>query len=348
MRNKLVTLNSVKDPIKPSPGFAKKLLSEHKLDVCGLCGFGCRYCSSNHGNYLRIRREPFADVTEAQLGERILPTDDPALMFLWPDVLDRLKAQLARKRPGFGLGKTLVFSMLTDGFSPELVKRGVTAQALQLILDYTQFRIRILTKNAVVGSEQWVRFFAAHADRFVVGLSTGTLDDEWARKVEIGCSAPSARIRALYRLQGADVPTYGMLCPIFPDVLDDGGVERLVDHICPRRVEHIWAEPFNDRVNWEHVRAGYEPGSAGHTWLTDVYDNSRKDLWSRYATDLYARLRAKAEAGGWLHKLRYLLYEGNITEADSVAFHGLDGVLLQSKPGADGKSRNPCLARYQR
>ena len=41
-----------------------------------------------------------------------------------------------------------------------------------MVLDRTSFRIRVLTKNAVVGSKPWVDFFAKHGDRFVVGLST--------------------------------------------------------------------------------------------------------------------------------------------------------------------------------
>ena len=62
-----------------------------------LCGFGCRYCSSNAGNYLRINRRKFADATEAQSGLRVLPADEPALTFEWPDVLQRLEEQLARR-----------------------------------------------------------------------------------------------------------------------------------------------------------------------------------------------------------------------------------------------------------
>ena len=69
MKLSVVEVPSIKVPITSSPGFAKKDLSDFKLDACGLCGFGCRYCSSNSGNYLRINRAMFADLTEQQLGE---------------------------------------------------------------------------------------------------------------------------------------------------------------------------------------------------------------------------------------------------------------------------------------
>ena len=348
MKNKIVDVPSIKRPIQASPGFAKKELSDYKLDILGLCGFGCRYCSSNEGNYLRIKRATFAKHTVEQLGQRLLPSDTPALMFVWPDVLERLDEQLASKPAGWGEGSTLVFSMLTDGFSPELVRRGVTERALRAVIERTAFRIRVLTKNAAVGSSKWLRFFSDHPGRFVVGLSIGTLDDDWARRVEIGTSQPTARLRALRNLQDAGIPTYGMLCPIFPDLLERDALDSLISHIRPELVEHIWAEPYNDRNNWSIVRDGYDPGTYGYRWLTEVYEKGQSEQWSRYATQLYTRLRRRGKRDGWLSKLRYLLYERNITEKDAVKYRGLCGVLLQSATGEDGLSRNPHLAREQR
>ena len=269
-------------------------------------------------------------------------------MFVWPDVLANLKAQIDRRRGRqLGQGRTLVFSMLTDGFSPWLVENGITELALRLVLDGTAFRIRVLTKNAEVGSPYWIKLFSRYPGRFVVGLSIGTADDRWARAVEVGTPPPSARFKAVRSLQDAGIPTYGMLCPIFPDVLSGDGVEQLVDRVRPDLVEHVWAEPYNDRDNWEKVRRGYPPGSFGYQWFTDVYENNRTDLWSRYATELYTRLRKKAKKEGWSSKLRYLLYEDQIQAADAPTLRGLRGVLLQSKPGPDGMSRNSCVAAIQ-
>ena len=143
MKNKIVEVPSIKQPIVRSPGFAKKELSTYKLDLLALCGFGCRYCSSNSGNYLRINREKFADATEDQLGARLYPDKDPSLSLIWPDVLAKLETQVKGKKASWGHGETLVFSMLTDGFSPKLVSDGVTKKALQLVLDHTSFRIHL-------------------------------------------------------------------------------------------------------------------------------------------------------------------------------------------------------------
>lgn len=336
MKLTVVEVPSIQKPIQESPGFAKKLLADYKLDIMGLCGFGCRYCSSNSGNYLRINRDKFAALTEEQTGNRTFPADDPGLTFVWPDVIERLGAQLHPKPKAWGAGKTLVFSQLTDAFSPLAVANGVTEAALKLVLDKTSFRIRILTKSAVVASGKWIEFFQRHPGRFVVGLSTGTLNGEWVRQIEVGTSSPTARLKATRALQDAGVPTFGMLCPVFPDVLFNAdAIERLIDAVRPDLCEHVWAEPYNDRDNWRAVRAGYSLGSAGANWLTSVYEDGHREQWSRYAADLYRRLLRHAKAGGWTSKLRYLLYEGGVWPHDADEFRGLEGVLLQGPRAED-------------
>jgi DNA repair photolyase len=248
---------------------------------------------------------------------------------------------------GWGAGSTLMFSMLTDGFSPHLVTQGITRAVLELLVERTAFRIRVLTKNAIVGSSEWVEFLLKHKYRFVVGLSTGTLDDEWARAVEIGTSAPSARLRSLRALQDAGVTTFGMACPIFPDVVASDRLDALIDQIRPQKVETLWAEPFNDRLNWERVRAGYAPSSAGYGWFTRVFQDGDKKAWSKYATDLYVRLRLRAEADGWIEKLKFMLYERGIVSADARRFCSMDGLMLQSPAGDDGRSKNPHIRAVQ-
>jgi DNA repair photolyase len=332
MKNIIVEIPSIQTPIVRSPGFQKKALSEFKLDIMGLCEFGCRYCSSNNGNYLRINRAKFETFTEAQIGQRLHPANAPQLTFHWPDILQKLKTQLSTKDRKWGEGQTMIFSMLTDGFSPSLVASGMTRTTLELVLEHTSFRIRILTKNAVVGTNEWIEFFQSYPNRFVIGLSTGTIDDRWARRIELGTSPPSHRFDALHNLQIAGVPTYGMLCPIFPDMMVDDNLDALIKTINPAKVEHIWAEPYNVRQNWSIVRSGYEKGSAGYEWMTRVYEQGDTREWSRYASQLYEQLRRRAERGNWLGKLRYLLYEDGISQEDFPRFKDYAGVLLQSNP----------------
>lgn len=343
---KIVEVPSIKRVIAKSPGFAKKELSTYKLDLLALCGFGCLYCSSNNGNYLRVNREKFADLAEDQLGERVTPGSDPSLMMVWPDVLEKLALQIKQRGPTFGEGHTLVFSMLTDGFSPKLVTDGITEAALTMLMEGTSFRVRVLTKNAIVGSKKWIAFFQRWPGRFVVGLSMGTRNKDWAKAVEIGTSLPQARLRATQKLQAAGVPTYGMLCPVFPDAMGED-LDTLITALNPDACEHIWAEPYNDRSNWKSVQAGYKPGTEGFEWFDRVYGAGRMDLWSNYATDLFVRLKERAIREGWLHKLRYLLYETDITVTDASEFGDLTSVLLQSATKDNGTSQNTVICGIQ-
>ena len=48
-----------------------------------------------------------------------------------------------------------------------------------------------------------------------------------------------------------------------------------------------------------------------------MYERGNGAAWSSYATELYLRLRDRAQKDGWLAKLRYLLYEDGITESDA-------------------------------
>ena len=362
MKLTVVEVPSIKVPITRAEGFAKKGLADYKLDLMALCGYSCSYCSSTAGNYLRINRKKFADLTEAQIGER-LPATTPGLTMIWPDVLEKLEAQVLhqfrtnKNTPRWGEGHTLVFSMLTDGFSPLLVGDGTTEKALRLVLRYTSFRIRILTKNAVVGSPRWIKLFLEVPGRFVVGLSCGTLDRAWAEKVEIGTSSPAARLAALHALQDAGVPTFGMLCPVFVSAAYDAPqMAALVAATRPERCETVWAEPENDRDAADTLRLVYPEGSEWRAWYDRVYPPKSDGkpqardthAWSIYATTLYRTMRQHAEAGGWLDRLIYLLYENDIAAPHALQFADFRGVSLQSKPREDGKSSNPFLAALQR
>jgi hypothetical protein len=100
---KLVVVPSTSTLVKKSPGFEKKGLADHKIDLLALCEFGCRYCSSNTGNYLRINRARFAAITETQLGERLLPADEPTLTFAYANVVEQLARELHSKPRGWGI-----------------------------------------------------------------------------------------------------------------------------------------------------------------------------------------------------------------------------------------------------
>lgn len=347
MKPTIVNVPSIKDPIKVSPGFAKKELATHKLDIMGWCAANCLYCSSPSGNYLRINKARFADLAEEQTGQRLYPGVDPALTLRWEDFEARLDEQLRTKPKdgSWGADKVLMFSQLTDSFSPWAVREGLTRRTLEKVLKRTEFRIRVLTKFDTVGDNTWIAFFKEHKNRFVVGLSIGTLDDAWARKVEVGTSSPSARLRALHRLQDEGIPSYGMLCPVFPDVLGGNGVERLVEAIRPERCETVWSEPFNDRANWRAVAASYDEENGYRHILKTMFGRPGAAPWSTYAKYLYERVHAAL--GEYAAKHRYLLYQDGMTNEAREALRDAPGVLFQSDETKKGKKSLPVVGGAQ-
>ncbi len=347
MKVRLAVVQGPSRPILPCSGFVKKDLAHDHIESSFKCASSCRYCSTNSGYPARIRGAELDAAVAAQFGIDVKAASEARLALYDPRFLDHLRAQLDESGPDLGRGRTLMVSQLTDPLSPPIVELGIARTMLVLLLQRTQYRLRVLTKNAGVAGPDWLDLFSQYRDRVVVGLSIGSLDNEWTKAMEIDTSPPSARVRALHRLQDSGIATFAMLCPMFPEVLEGDHIERLVESMRASRVEHFWAEPFNDRSNWKAVRAAYEEGSPGYAWMTNVFEERRSDLWSAYATELYARLRAKAERENWLGKLRYLLYENDITTSDAATFADLRGVLLQSKPGADGRSKHPSFARFQ-
>lgn len=369
MKSTVVTVPGVKAPIAPSPGFAKKELADFHLELGALCAYGCSYCSSNVGNFYRINRSRFLEAIEDQTGKKIAAIDvfvekkkqsgrgvervltykrDPSLHIRFGNAIEQLEAQLEGKPSSFGAGKTLVFSMLTDSFAPVVVASGATEDALRILLDRTSFRIRVLTKSAIVGNEKWVRFFADNRERFVVGLSIGNTDPNWARAVEIGTSKPRARVLAHRALQDAGVPVFAMLCPVFPHMLGGNLLLDLLDSLRPNQCERIWAEPYNDRQNAASVREGYPEGSRWYDWMTKTFGigtlKRSRETWSHYASLLYLRLRDQLETygeRGIVDRLRYLLYEDSIVQEHAKRFAGMHGLLLQGQKGEDGESKDP-------
>jgi DNA repair photolyase len=343
--------------IQPAPGFEKKELATWHLELARVCGFSCTYCSSPTTTVARVNLTRFMALGVAQVGAPLKPSTSPEITIVFDDAayLAKLEAELRRLGRGFGAGETLVLSMLTDAFAPLHVRSGLVRRVVELLLRWTSFRIRILTKSGVVGSGDWLDLFATYPDRFVVGLSIGTDDDAWAERVEQGTAPPSVRLAALRRLQDAGADTFGMACPVFPNMLDGDHLERLLDRMQPLRTSRFWFEPYNARANARAVRDGYLAGNPWRKWFEEVFalegqKRCRTDLWSAYALELYVRVVEKARREGWADRLRYLLYEHQITAADAHVFstYGLQGVLLQGEQDEEGFSKHPVFAATQR
>jgi len=334
-----VLIDPVKKLIQPT-GWSKKALADLKIDLDGLCESNCGYCSSNSNLWHQFNKRSHAEAVTAQTGTGATPFT-PGLSYRFPDPVAQLRKELEGKPRNYGDGKTIAFGCLVDNLGTSLVKSGIARACLELLVARTMLRIRVTTKNEVVGREEWIRFFLAHAGRFVINLSIGTVDDEWARKIERDTSKPTARIRAMRRLQDAGVPTGGMICPVFPQAVKD--IEEILTAIRPQRCEMVWAEPYNDRTNWTRVTGDQQT----EVDLANMFGHKKDpNAWSAYAVDLYKRLRLRADADGWTDKLAYMLYESSMEASYARTFADLRGVLLQSVD-KNGRSKHPVFAGLQ-
>jgi DNA repair photolyase len=346
MKSQIVLFPHRQKIIAPST-WKKKELADAHLDALLYCEFKCTYCSSNSGRHLKTLSHSIAEAVQEVTGRPFNPHDADDITIAYQGLVEAFETELTGKHKKPGAGKTLVYSQLTDGFSPVLLQTGTAERLLKLLMEKTAYRIRILTKNRIVGTPKWIKFFSSYPGRFVVGLSIGTLDNAFGQTVERLTSSPSSRVAALRALQDAGVPTFGMLCPVFPTVLENQELEELIQAIRPELCEHVWAEPYNNRQNWSYVRECFEPQSFMWNWMSQVYEERDQSLWSRYATGLYTRIRNTARRDGWIARMKYLLYEDQITSTDAEYFKGLEGVLLQSKADGQGVSRNPNFAQFQ-
>lgn len=357
-----------------APGFKKKGLAHYHWEPSFRCAAGCLYCSTNAGIPMQFSRKRLMRLAAAQIpgvrfdeeqnvalgedGQVYDPTKRPEVTILWnPDeAYAKLEAQIEDMGPNWGAGRTLQVCQLVDPLFGPPVTSGLTLRALQLIFTRTKWRVRLLTKSDLAARSPWLELWLKYPGRVVVGLSLGSLDAEWAGKMEPGTSAPYARARAIRRLQDEGVATFGMFCPIFPNVsFDAAHMRRLFEAVRPERCETIWAEPANDRDCADVVREVYAVGTEWRDWYDRVYPPAvrgkrpPKDThrWSIYATQLYRTLREAAIQGGWLDRLIYLLYEDDIAAGHALQFADWKGVSLQSKAREDGKSVNPYLAALQ-
>ena len=120
-----------------------------------------------------------------------------------------------------------------------------------------------------------------------------------------------------------------------------------MDAVNPSKCENVWAESFNDRRNWQSVQKNYPVDSDMYQWFTDAYSTDEKNLLSKYATDIYLRLRDYAEKNGWMNKFKYLLYESDITKKDAERLGDFSGILFQSIDKDTGLSKNPVIKEKQ-
>lgn len=195
-------------------------------------------------------------------------------------------------------------SLVDVGANLELLRE--TAQACMLILEHTQWQIRLLSKgnllpllvkNGMIPEE--------YHHRLIFGFSTGTLSDPIAQAIEGGTALVSKRLAALGWLQCNGYRTFGMVCPSLPQADYDTFSREILEAINWRKCEHVWCEPINLRGESLACTTGAlrNAGFEHEARLLKFVIGSR-ERWETYARATFAALARILPP----EKLRFLQY----------------------------------------
>lgn len=279
-----------------SDEFRAKLLSSGPILNLGFaCAFRCAFCyveslMGRHSVVLRIRKQTGLNFKNFSL-TRANPLPVLESELLYRDQSPRYT------EPGI----VFTSSLIDPCANTEILQ--TTLQACLLILKHTPWEIRVLTKSALITS--LAQGLAAHKDRVLFGLSTGTLDDRVARQVEAGASSPTARIMALEWLHQNGFQTFGMICPILPQADYDRCADQVRTRILPLVSENVWGEVINARgESFDETIAAL--GAAGATNSQAAMQNvhNHKPAWEQYARRTFEALAAVVP----VEKYRFLQY----------------------------------------
>lgn len=305
----------------------KKLCSGYTFSAGTACFYSCRYCYVED----MISKAPGVQDLLAAVNQ-----NNPGIQKGFQDVIIRrqdpvgtlknelrtAKGALKYKGGKYAAARAAGDPMVIYG-SPlvdiaahkDLVQE--TIKMVQVLLNDTDFDIRLLSKSPMI-VEIAKSLSADQKSRVIFGLSIGTFDYETAQAIEKHCPPPQKRIEALHWLQENGYRTYGMICPILPQPMEQY-VALVKEHIRPEKCEHVWAEVVNVRKDSMTLtvaaleKAGKLEAVAA---LYKVYgeDKRCKANWEQYAKDTFTALAAAIPRNAkGQPKLRFLQYEVKAT-----------------------------------
>ena len=130
MKTEIVTIPHLKQIIQKS-SWGKKELADYHLDALLFCEYGCKYCSSNSGLHLKFKKHSIQTAVKKATATDFNPHDAGHIVIQYEELVQALNEELDGKSKRYGHGKTIVYSQLTDGFSPVLVQTGTARQVLE-------------------------------------------------------------------------------------------------------------------------------------------------------------------------------------------------------------------------
>ena len=145
-----------------------------------------------------------------------------------------LERELARKPGGH-----VWISSVTDAYMPIERKVKLTRKILETIVvspHKEKFSFELLTKSSLVERD----FDLLQRLNCRLGCSLNTLNHNAARLIEPLASKPEARITTLLKAKEHDIPVYGFISPVIPDITDLAKLFAALQF-----TEYVWVELLN-------------------------------------------------------------------------------------------------------
>ncbi len=294
----------------------KKLCDGITLNLGDACVFRCSYC------YVpSAMRKLVAPLLGSDRHDEVVIRRRNALTLLQQQLYrsDGRPRYLARDDQRVVYSSTLV----DVAANMELVRE--TTDACRLILQATNWHIRLLSKSALLRKVA-EGLPHEHQQRVIFGFSTGTLDDSLAATIEGGTGKVSKRIEALHWLQDNGFRTFGMICPSLPQNDYQTFAREMAGAIRADRCENVWAEVIN--VRGASLNATIAALHAGGflreaTQLAKVCGANAGANWETYARATFLAHQAVIPT----EKLRFLQYV-TPTSVGWWRSHARNGALL--------------------
>ena len=209
----------------------KLLCTGPVLNMGDACVYGCTYC------YVpSAMRKLVFPVLDGRAHDEVVIRRPKALELL-QNQLDQIKE---KKVPHVVYSSSLV----DVAANIELMKE--TAAACVMIFEQTNWEMRLLTKSNLL--PRLIREIPEKFHhRLILGVSTGTFDDEIGKVIEVGTALVSKRIESLHWLQDNGFRTFAMVCPSLPQNDYAAFARQAAELLRYRRCEHVWAEVINVR-----------------------------------------------------------------------------------------------------
>lgn len=299
--------------ITRTPAFEEKRLATHAVNVGLLCGHGCTYCSTpslirTHGAFKKIGKTAFTD----------------GLVVVDPNTPDRVRRDAGK------LTKTdrVQLSTITDPYSHEAQDHDIGRQCLEVLFEESDCQVRILTKNAAVRKD--LDLIERHKERTLFGMSLTAAPSKAAaaQVCEPYASPIPDRIKVLKEAAERGIPTYGMICPCLPSILDSANdLREVAEVLSDIRPVEVFLEPVNARGRGLIRTCDALKQASFLEEAATVNAVRRDEAWSEYVVGLVKNATTVFEDMGWVDRLRILMYGSRLSPEDRGRLEKLPAII---------------------